>query len=280
MYIGDAKDVSVPVPRPAASLLLLSANNSILLTQRPSTLSFPNAHVFPGGAVSTSDPNTRITALRETFEETGILLTTCPPTQSRKAFEHARKAIHSGTLDFGTWVASLGVSLAVDALIPFSTWVTPVDAVGTGRKRFVTEMFLVRVPGWMERWIANGEMGAGDSVEVVDMDWWPLKLVLEKAAADEIVLFLPQFWLVDLLARTCGVDSHAKAKAGQDLDLNMLVQLVGPWICEPRRVGVLADGRNVMGLGPRAVGSGFVAMETKGGRMRRMERVLWTESKL
>ena len=88
---GDKTKREPAVPRPSASVLLVSPQNQFLLLQRvKQSSSFASAHVFPGGNVSTfhdgempgpESPDRhvdsdvyRMAAIRETFEESGIIL--------------------------------------------------------------------------------------------------------------------------------------------------------------------------------------------------------------
>ncbi|KAJ6171828.1 hypothetical protein N7470_000895 [Penicillium chermesinum] len=86
---GDKKR-QIAVPRPSSSVILVSPKNEILLLHRVQTSSsFASAHVFPGGNLSKQDgpcpppedfkhhddaPPYRRAAIRELFEESGILL--------------------------------------------------------------------------------------------------------------------------------------------------------------------------------------------------------------
>lgn len=112
------------------SVLLVSPSNQILLLHRVKTSSsFPSAHVFPGGNVSTyhdgevaaqdsslrhEDSDVyRMAAIRETFEESGILLARNNgfgrlievPEKDR---EEGRHAIHANELPFTKWLAGKG----------------------------------------------------------------------------------------------------------------------------------------------------------------------------
>lgn len=67
-------------PKPAASLILIGTEGCVLMGRRPSRSRFaPDAWVFPGGRVDTTDPGEgearfRAAAVRETFEETGLAI--------------------------------------------------------------------------------------------------------------------------------------------------------------------------------------------------------------
>lgn len=118
------------VPRPSSSVLLVSPNNHVLLLRRvKQSSSFASAHVFPGGNVSalhdgdvpgSDSPDRhvdsdvyRMAAIRETFEESGILLARNNgfgrlievPEAER---EEGRKLIHSNKVAFTKWLAGKG----------------------------------------------------------------------------------------------------------------------------------------------------------------------------
>ena len=122
------------------SILLISPTNQILLLHRVRTSSsFPSAHVFPGGNLSASQdgdipspadparhidgPAYRIGAIRECFEESGILLARRKdgsgallevPDAER---ERARKEIHDGKIKFVDWVEEQG-GLVDSSMLP------------------------------------------------------------------------------------------------------------------------------------------------------------------
>ena len=142
-------------PKDAASLLLYRTNlgkDEVLMGRRPSKSSFmPGVYVFPGGAVDTCDarakPSTTLqknysehmavggsaaraqtiamAAVRETFEETGILIT---------------RPGNPGAVKDESWqaLASQGVSADLSVLKYFGRATTPADQP----KRFNARFFI------------------------------------------------------------------------------------------------------------------------------------------
>ena len=93
--------------------------------------------MFPGGNCDEDDRSHRVTAIRETFEEAGLLLAkSClPPTSGRptpsqldqEALNSARQSILLGQTLFGKFLHDVGLTPAVDELLPFTEWITPVQ---------------------------------------------------------------------------------------------------------------------------------------------------------
>lgn len=152
-------------PRPAATLVLLRDSPDglkVLLTTRPKHLRFMGgAAVFPGGATSPADRDQRwrrcsaltpesaaasmgeedpatalswfVCALRETFEEVGLLLADGP----------AHEITRDDADDAGRFLdrcEAAGATLRTDLLLPAGRWVTPLGApVRFDARFFVTE---------------------------------------------------------------------------------------------------------------------------------------------
>lgn len=127
------KDKSPPLARPSASIILLSPTNQVLLLHRVQTsTAFASAHVFPGGNLSAFHDGAipapedaarhadglpyRLGAIRETFEESGILLARRAGGNGNGALlnlpvserDRARKAIYENEISFGAWLESVG----------------------------------------------------------------------------------------------------------------------------------------------------------------------------
>ncbi|KAF3359102.1 hypothetical protein VdG1_02664 [Verticillium dahliae VDG1] len=214
-----------------AGILLLSPTNQVLLLHRVKTSSsFASAHVFPGGNLDSfhdgdipaeyakerhvDGPAYRIGAIRECFEETGILLARRSGAKGDAALvslpnrdrEAARKQIHGNHVRFSDWAESVGGTPDVEGLIPFTRWVTPTNVL----KRFTTQMYLYLLPDTA----AFDRVEAAQQQDIIvptpdggvehtaarfdDAATW-----LAKADAGEIILFPPQYYLLHHVARFC-----------------------------------------------------------------------------
>jgi len=150
---------SVPA-RDAATVLLLREGTSgleVFLVRRNTVVDFmAGAHVFPGGKVDAADsepgllqclrgerepstaPELYVAAIRETFEEAGVLLSG----EFRAAgLDDARQAVARGD-SFASVLELLGAKLDTDLLAPWTRWVTP----AVSPKRFDARFFLAAAP--------------------------------------------------------------------------------------------------------------------------------------
>jgi 8-oxo-dGTP pyrophosphatase MutT (NUDIX family) len=180
-------------PRPASTILLLRDSAvtrgeiEVFMMVRHYEIDFSSgALVFPGGSVDKGDQEIianpalyaggegldasalsfRIAAIRETFEESGILLARVSGLNSlvdaRRASEI--EAAHRGPLcegktTFSKILADNGLRLALDELLPYAHWITPEGMP----KRFDTWFFLAAAP--------PEQVGAHDGRESTDSIW-------------------------------------------------------------------------------------------------------------
>jgi 8-oxo-dGTP pyrophosphatase MutT (NUDIX family) len=66
-----------------------------------------------------------MTAIRETFEETGLLLASGVLPQSEAILDASRESIHTGRTLFRDFLKQHALSADVQALLPFTEWITP-----------------------------------------------------------------------------------------------------------------------------------------------------------
>ncbi|KAL7620762.1 hypothetical protein AAE478_009760 [Parahypoxylon ruwenzoriense] len=214
-------------PRPSASVVLLSPENQVLLLHRVQTSSaFPSAHVFPGGNVSDFHDGAvpgpedskrhedslpyRLAAIRETFEECGILLVreengdgqllNIPNTERDKA----RKDIYKNEVRFVEWLASIGGVADTENLLPFTRWITPQGQP----RRFTTQMYIYMLPlstrgdpvisaARSEAMVPTPDGG----IEITAARFEKASTWLEKQRKGEIILFPPQCFLLHMLSQ-------------------------------------------------------------------------------
>jgi len=236
--------MSAPVePHPAASLILLrdSADGlEVFMIQRHRDLRFAaGAMVFPGGRLDPEDqaPNwrglscaltpdlpQRLAAIREAFEECGILL-------ARPEVDDARlDALRAPSANpFLERLKAAGMEPAVDALVPFARWITP-ESVW---RRFDTVFFLTRAP--------VGQVPVVDGGEAVSGLWGTPRAILAAAEAGELSLvFATRMNLMRLAA--CRTVLHALEEAARHQPLTpILPQPVetpaGPVLRIPEDIG-------------------------------------------
>src|SRR5256884_4147628 len=136
-------------PRPSATVLLIRDGDpwELLLVHRPGGAGFaPGAYVFPGGTVHEDDrawgDETAAAAIRELFEETGILLARRDRDLANDAdCASLRSAIERGA-SFGGAMSALHFEPSFDELVMFARWVTPAQL----RRRFDARFYLARLP--------------------------------------------------------------------------------------------------------------------------------------
>ncbi len=155
------------------------------------------AHVFPGGRVDDADTDFdadrfAVAAIRETFEETGVLLVRHEsglPMTSRSPKDAVEAKVEEGA-GFSDAVKGAGLVPDVEALIPIAWWITP----EAEPKRFDTRFFFAVVPP-MQRHDA-----APDGHEVTEGVWLTPKAALAAYAKGTIALAPPTLVTLEDLA--------------------------------------------------------------------------------
>jgi 8-oxo-dGTP pyrophosphatase MutT (NUDIX family) len=180
-------------PRPAATVLLVRDASpwELLLIQRPGGADFaPGAYVFPGGTVHEDDrawdDEIRGAAVREVFEEVGILL-------ARGATDahclRVREMLEAGS-SFGRTLGELGLEPSLDELVMFARWITPAQL----RRRYDTRFFIARMPEGQAVYPQEGEVtdwlwiSPASALETPDITLvYATRAILESVAAERDV---------------------------------------------------------------------------------------------
>jgi 8-oxo-dGTP pyrophosphatase MutT (NUDIX family) len=119
----------------------------LLLMRRPRAADFaPGAYVFPGGVVHDEDSQwgdeIAVAAVRELFEEVGILLARKGRRFAREADCERLRALVAGGQSFSSALRSSGLEPALDRLVLLARWVTPAQM----RRRYDARFYLARLP--------------------------------------------------------------------------------------------------------------------------------------
>lgn len=208
---------SISDPRLSATILLLrdSADETVakelevLMVARHYQIDFASgALVFPGGKVVADDRSpswvedglvtgdysgddlaSRIGAVRETYEEAGILL--ARPKGAAGAGERLvgqdvadrlaphRSAVDKGEMDFSKLIAEHDLVLALDTLVHYAHWVTPTMMP----KRFDTHFFLAVTP--------PAQSAVHDGRETTDAIWISPQNAIDRAEAGTATIIFP-----------------------------------------------------------------------------------------
>jgi recombination protein RecT len=190
--INDGPPVT---PRHSATVLLVRGREpwELLLMRRPGGADFaPGAYVFPGGTVhaddSASNDEIRAAAVRELFEEVGILLARHGKRFARESDSEAVRHLIQGGKTFGEAMLELGLEPAFDRLVMFARWVTPAQL----RRRYDARFFLAQLPpgqvvrpqeGEVTDWLWIEPQKALDSRDLTLV--YATRAVLESVAADK-----------------------------------------------------------------------------------------------
>jgi glyoxylase-like metal-dependent hydrolase (beta-lactamase superfamily II)/8-oxo-dGTP pyrophosphatase MutT (NUDIX family) len=209
-----------PVPTRAAATVLLMRDGpqgpEILMTRRSPTASFaPGAYVFPGGGIDAADAQAHaiaarrpgqsdlhltqaIAAIRESFEELGVLL-------ARHA--DGRPAMHDDVValdrhaPFAAQCRERGLRLAADQVFVLAHWITDRDLP----RRFDVPFLVARMP--------EGQQPVADEAEQFEPVWVRPADALERHAAGSFFMIFPTIRTLERLKAFASVDDVLRACA-------------------------------------------------------------------
>ena len=191
----------IPPALPAATILVVRdapAGIEVLMVRRHGNSGFAaGALVFPGGKVDEGDhalaarcpPGDllpfRVAAIRETWEEAGILLARRPG--AAHLLDHDDVPNPRETADFAAALTRHGFELATVRLRHFAHWITP----EAEPRRFDTQFFIAAAP--------PGQQAVADGYETLDCQWIaPTDAIREADAGRALVVFPTRLNLLKL----------------------------------------------------------------------------------
>jgi 8-oxo-dGTP pyrophosphatase MutT (NUDIX family) len=234
----------VVAPRDASTILLLRDSKAkvdgkrrdeieVFMMVRHYEIDFNSgALVFPGGSVDKNDKEIiarselytggegldaaglsfRIAAIRETFEESGILLTR---PKGSKALVDAKRAseieaahradLNDRKITFLQVLTDNSMVLALDELVPYAHWITPEGMP----KRFDTWFFLAAAP--------PDQLGAHDGRESTDSIWVSPREALEGGENGRFKLPFPTTRNLIKLGKQGNVKAALEDSRGRDI---------------------------------------------------------------
>lgn len=181
-----------------------------MLRRSAASKASPDAYVFPGGTVDNADksPQARMrlhgnwrpaepaftyAAIRETFEECGLLFSTT--SVERERLRSARTALLEGKRSFSETLIDLDVRLDATAVRYFSRWITPPVVP----QRFDARFFVARAP--------HDQEAEADELETYDGKWVRPIAALEAAKNGEMQLIFPTLKHLERIGSFADVDA-------------------------------------------------------------------------
>jgi 8-oxo-dGTP pyrophosphatase MutT (NUDIX family) len=210
-------DLSSDPVTPASSATVLLVRDDpafeVLMVKRHHKIDFASgALVFPGGKAEPGDGDPawatlatgwnaaggveqalKISAIREAFEESGVLLARTPdgtPWCAEPRAAEAREAVTKGERRFIDLVRDLDLRLDLGVMAVYARWITPKAMP----KRFDTWFFIATAP--------TDQLAACDGWETVDAEWIAPAEALRLASAGERKIIFPTRMNLQMLAES------------------------------------------------------------------------------
>jgi recombination protein RecT len=215
-----------PVPTLNAATVLLLRDGAqgleVLMTRRSMKASFaPGAYVFPGGGIDALDAQSHaaaarratqsdeqltqaIAAIRESFEELGVLLARHLDGRWADADDIAALDRHA---PFAAQCQARGLQLAADGVFTLARWITDRDLP----KRFDVPFLVARMP--------EGQTPVADEAEQFEPQWVRPQEALERHAAGGFFMIFPTIRTLQRLAQFKRVDDVLAACAVSEAPL-------------------------------------------------------------
>lgn len=195
------------VVREAATLALLRDADDglevLLLRRHPGHVFGANACVFPGGACDAEDSQAlggiasgadladaayRVAAIRECFEEAGLMVALTGVLPGRDICSRWRRTVNAAESNWQRFLRHNDLRMALDQLVDFAAWTTPPGAP----KRYATRFYAALAPA--------GQHAEADGDETVSSSWVKPAAALTEAASGRRHLMPPTRATLETLA--------------------------------------------------------------------------------
>ncbi|WP_425466439.1 NUDIX hydrolase [Prauserella muralis] len=216
-------------PRDAATVMLLrdaggtdGGGVEVFLQRRVAAMAFAaGMTVFPGGGVDERDADASVrwagppprqwaewfgcsvslasalvcAAVRETFEESGVLLAGSAEAVVGDTADYAaaRRALVSRELSLAGFLNDAGLTLRADLLRPWANWVTPEQEP----RRYDARFFVAALP--------RGQHADGETTEAESSGWQRPRDAIADAEAGRSILMPPTWYVLGELAECASV---------------------------------------------------------------------------
>ena len=253
---------NVPV-RPASTIMLIDdrPDLQVFMMERHANTAFAGGMwVFPGGAVDNQDDanyfssssTTRkdkkistimgintggltycLAAIRETFEEAGVLLSLNRKDQSPlditaesvERFQRYRDQLNADEIDLKTIFENESLVPDVEKIHYIARWITPLGSP----RRFDARFFVAKMPSL--------QIPMHDKKELVNSRWMSPGELIDKAANKEMVLMSPTLRMIKSLAEFDSTDQVIESAASNLKDHRARVHATSGVIVMPHEPG-------------------------------------------
>jgi len=192
-------DSAIIEAKPAATVMLLRDSPGgveVFMLRRTRAAAFASGmYVFPGGKLEGADGDGDegfvLAAIRECYEEAGVLLAVDENgtmiADGHPALDH-RQAVYDGVVDLRALCREHQLRPATGQLVWISRWITP---VGESTRRFDTRFFITVAP--------TGQTSRHDDNETIASEWVAPADALRRAAAKELLMMPPTIKSLEFL---------------------------------------------------------------------------------
>ncbi|KAK7040933.1 hypothetical protein VNI00_009529 [Paramarasmius palmivorus] len=237
---------------------------------------FAGVTVFPGGNFDKSqDESFQMTAIRETFEESGLLIASPKSPGGRlppdTVLDEARHTIHRQKLPFQAFLDQHGLKADTESLMPFTEWITPVGAP----RRFHARFYVAFLPSTSSSGFTSGTKQErrpkpDGGQEVIRARFIHPQSAIAEFDAQKITFMPPQYYILHTLSSI--LTGSRNAAEQQEKVKQLAYGKFGKMVINPKRMEGSEDA-----AGPAILT--YEGDETRGGSKGRLHRAVVVSAK-